>query len=211
VHGDGVLELDDGTAVVLAEASTVGFAFRTPGEQQALVGAFARWLNSLTEPVQIVVRSQWVDLSPMAAALTEDAPALPHPALERTALDHAAYLTALGADSDLIRRQVLIVFVERQAGHGGADVRAAGDRARRRAEAAARTLAAAEIHLTVLNGGQAGAVLRVAGNPLAPLPLGEGWAAPEQTVTGFSQAAPPEAASEVTAVASTDERPWGRR
>jgi hypothetical protein len=49
----GVLDLGrDGLAVV-AVTSTVNFALRTAGEQEALVGSFARYLHSLTAPVQI--------------------------------------------------------------------------------------------------------------------------------------------------------------
>ena len=78
--------------MAVAAASTVNFALRTPAEQHALTAAFGRWLNSLRGPVQILIRAQRVDLSAMAAALREAAPALPHPALEAAALDHAGFL-----------------------------------------------------------------------------------------------------------------------
>jgi hypothetical protein len=64
VDGAGLVHLGrDGVAAV-AGCSTVNFELRSGAERQALVGGFARWLNSLTGPVQILVRSALVDLGP---------------------------------------------------------------------------------------------------------------------------------------------------
>ena len=44
--------------------------------------------------MQILVRAGRADLSAAVAALRDAAPALPHPALEQAALEHAAFLEA---------------------------------------------------------------------------------------------------------------------
>ena len=66
---------------LVCRASAVTFALRTPAEQEALVAGFARWLNSLAEPVQILVRAEPVDLSPDHRRLLDAAPgpAAPRP------------------------------------------------------------------------------------------------------------------------------------
>ncbi|NED50904.1 hypothetical protein G3I24_08270, partial [Micromonospora aurantiaca] len=51
-----------------------------------------------------------VDLTGLADHITQQAPALPDPALEQAACAHAAFLTDLGAEHDLLIRQVLIVI-----------------------------------------------------------------------------------------------------
>jgi hypothetical protein len=185
ISPDGVIDLGDAGIAVIAEASTVSFALRAPREQLALVAGFARWLNSLTAPVQILVRAEWVDLAPMAAGLEENAPMLPHPALEAAAREHAAFLDALGSGGDLVgellRRQVLLVVTEP---HPGRDRLQAAERARQRLDGAARALAAADITVTPLDGGQVTAVLATAANPLAPPRPPEGWASPDQVTTG---------------------------
>ena len=108
----GVVDLGaDGLAVV-AVASTVNFALRTPNEQEALVASFGRYLHSLTAPVQVLVRTERLDLSAQIAELRERAGGLPHPALEAAAVEHADYLVQLGQQSDLLRRQVLLVLRE---------------------------------------------------------------------------------------------------
>lgn len=108
----GVVDLGaDGLAVV-SVASTVNFALRTPTEQEALVASFGRYLHSLTAPVQVLVRTERLDLSAQVAELREHAGALPHPALEAAAVEHADYLVQLAHQSDLLRRQVLLVLRE---------------------------------------------------------------------------------------------------
>lgn len=108
IDAEGVVDLGrDGTSVIGA-VGTVNFALRTPAEQEALIGAFAGWLNSLPGPVQILIRADRADLAPAITALRRDAPALPHPALEAAAGQHADFLTGLAATRDLLHRQVLL-------------------------------------------------------------------------------------------------------
>jgi hypothetical protein len=108
----GVVDLGTDGLAVVAVASTVNFALRTPSEQEALVGSFGRYLHSLTAPVQILVRTERLDLSGQITELLARAGGLPHPALEAAAVEHADYLAQLGEQTDLLRRQVLLVLRE---------------------------------------------------------------------------------------------------
>jgi PrgI family protein len=110
--GIGVVDLGTDGLALVAAASTVNFALRTPQEQEALVASFGRYLHSLTAPVQVVVRTERLDLSGQIAELRARAGGLPHPALEAAAMEHADYLVQLGEQTDLLRRQVLLVLRE---------------------------------------------------------------------------------------------------
>jgi hypothetical protein len=162
VADDGVVDLGADGAALICRASTVSFGLRTPTEQQALVGAFGRYLNSLAAPIQVVVRSQPVDLTGAVAELRRAAGGLPHPALERAATAHAAFLAELAATRDLLARQVLLVLRDPP---GGPD---AAGRLRRRAEDAASALGAAGVTATVLEWAAASACLHAALDPWAP-------------------------------------------
>ncbi|GAB3671551.1 PrgI family protein [Saccharopolyspora sp. ID03-671] len=174
----GVIDLaGDGVALVAA-ASTVNFALRTDNEHAALVGAFARFLHSLTAPVQILIRAQRCDLTGKIAALRDGAPSLPHPSLQAAAEEHADFLSHLAGHTDLFRRQVLLVFREaptlsttdtgprrpRRGMDAGAR-QAAEARLLRRVNEAIELLAPASIRLTVLDTAQATHVLASACNP----------------------------------------------
>jgi len=143
LDGAGVLNVREHGYSGIAAASTVNFALRTTGEQNALVASFGRFLNSLSGPTQILVRTRRMDLSGLVAQLEHDAGALPHPSLEDAARDHAAFLADLSSRQQLLGRQVLLVA--RESADGGGEQ--AGLRlARRHAEAGA-ALAGAQVTL----------------------------------------------------------------
>ncbi|RBM17466.1 PrgI family protein [Prauserella sp. PE36] len=121
VTDTGVVDLGTDGLAVVAVASTVNFALRTPSEQESLVASFGRYLHSLTAPVQVLVRTERLDLSGQIAELRARAGGLPHPALEAAAIEHADYLVQLGEQTDLLRRQVLLILREPMGAAGPTD------------------------------------------------------------------------------------------
>ncbi|WP_418153386.1 PrgI family protein [Actinoalloteichus caeruleus] len=205
----GVIDLGrDGLAVV-AVCSTVNFALRTPTEQEALVSSFGRYLHSLTAPVQILIRTERLDVSAQIRELHERAPVLPHPALETAAREHADYLRQLGEQTDLLRRQVLLILREplhsptaddsarplrwrrspdpHAAGQEAAR-RAAESRLVRRLAEAAELLGPSGIVVTPLAAGQATAVLASACSPDSLLPPSTETAGADEVITSATGA-----------------------
>ncbi|MGW5646211.1 PrgI family protein [Saccharopolyspora sp. NPDC003752] len=159
IGGDGVVDLGAQGACRLVACSTVNFSLRTPGEQTALIGGFARWLHSLTGPVQILVRADRVDLDPLIDTLETGAGGLPHPALEDACHAHATFLAGLAASRDLLRRRVTLVL------HDPTPAAKAGTGLARRAVEATRGLAASEITVAPLDHAGAHAVVAAAADP----------------------------------------------
>src|SRR3989338_6459383 len=62
ISNDLVLLKDGGAALVLA-TSAVNFGLLSEPEQDAIIYAYAALLNSLTFPIQILIRSQTKDIS----------------------------------------------------------------------------------------------------------------------------------------------------
>ncbi len=212
----GVVDLGGDGLAVVAVASTVNFALLTPNEQEALVASFGRYLHSLTAPVQVLVRTERLDLSAQVAELRERAGGLPHPALEAAAVEHADYLVQLGQQSDLLRRQVLLVLreplgiaapidglggpgalavlgsmagIRRKQPGGQVDAgtrRAAESRLVRRLGEAIELLSPAGIVVTPLDAGQATAVLASACNPDSLLPPSAELAGSDEVITTSS-------------------------
>ncbi len=166
IDASGVVDLGSDGLAVICRASAVTFSLRTPAEQEALVAGFARFLSSLAEPVQVLVRAEPLDVGPAICALLDAAPGLPHVALERAARDHAAFLGDLAASRALLRREVLVVL-RQPAGQASAEGDGAGRLLRRAAEAVT-ALAAAGVSLSVLDGAAAASVLRRCLDPAAP-------------------------------------------
>lgn len=151
VAPDGVLDLAGAGRALICRASSVNFGLRTAAEQRGLVAVLGRWLNSLTEPVQIVVRAERVAVAAAVAALCDRAPSLSSMALETAALDHAGFLGDLAARRDVLRRAVLVVFHTQVGDKGGGLARRAAD--------ATSALAAAGIILSPLPEAEARVVL----------------------------------------------------
>lgn len=174
IADDGEITLPGAPAAIVA-ASTVNLALRTPGEQQALVDTFGRWLNSLATPTQVVVSAQPVDLASQATSLNATAHRLPHPALEAACADHARFLDDLAHRRDPLRRQVLIV-TRASAGRRG------GHAARRRADDTARSLSGLGVTTRALDGDAATAAIAACADPYRP-PRTGGLAAPDAVIT----------------------------
>ncbi len=179
IDGDGVVDLGADGLVVICRASSVTFALRTPTEQEALVAGFARWCNSLSEPAQVVVRAEPVDLTSMIDAILDAAPGLAHPGLEAAAREHAGFLAELAERRRLLHREVLVVLRQPRATTGDGGGR---ERLLRRAEEAVSALGAAGVTLRVLDGPAATSCLWAALDPAGgfrPVAM----AAPGETIT----------------------------
>src|ERR671930_109637 len=159
----GVVELEGGSCCLLLRASGTGFLLRSEEEQAALVEAFGRFLNALAEPVEILVRSEPVELAPLLARLQEQAAALPVPALAAAAQGHLRFLAELAAREGVRRREILLVLVTRARGREPAQ----GELERRAGEAR-DLLRAAGVGLRPLLGEQAAALLGRAPDPPGP-------------------------------------------
>ena len=163
-----MLDLGADGLVAIAAVSTLNLGLHTPAEQDALLAGYARYLHTLTGPVQFLIRTVPVDLDGHLHALHEQARTLPHPALVTAALGHRAHLARLAtpgrdaADGDgLTARQVLLVLREPAGGSGG-------QRLARRLEDAIRILASLDITVTPLDAAQISALLTDCANPDHP-------------------------------------------
>lgn len=206
----GVVDLGADGLAVLASCSTVNFALRAEAEQDALIAGFARYLHSLTAGVQLLIRTEHLDVSAQIDELLEYAPKLADPGLERAARAHAEYLAALTDHTDLLRRHVLLVLREptsdttsldsgsrwrraRSIDAGRPDeaaLRAAAGRLSRRVGEAADVLAAAGITVTPLQAEVAAAVLSAACDPDRSVPTSR-LAAPGAIITTHDEESHP--------------------
>ena len=173
----GLIDLGAHGTALVAAASTVNFALRSPTEQHTLIECFARMLHAQTGPLQILVRSHPVDLTPTLTELAHATTTLPHPALRAAAAGHHQWLAELSRAGGLLARQVLIVLREPttpnpRLGHTASSGAGAGVQARlvRRLAEVSRCLAPADITVTPLSPAQLGVVLATSTDPTRRLP-----------------------------------------
>ncbi|HET8892904.1 MAG TPA: PrgI family protein [Gaiellaceae bacterium] len=163
VFRSGLVELCDGSFCLGLRSASGSFALKSDEEQAALVEAFGRFLNSVTEPVAIYVRSEPVDLAERAAALDKKAATLDEPTLVEAAHSHARFLRELPAGGELRRREILLLLCTR-----ARDAAGARSTLERRAGETTELLRAAGVQLSTLDGEQTAALLARAFDPPGP-------------------------------------------
>jgi hypothetical protein len=158
ISPNGTITTDSRTAVALVAATTVTASLHTNAEQAGLVAGYARWLNGLSGPVQIVVSARRVDLGARALRVAEQAHRLAHPTLAGTAVDYAEFLLDLTEQTDPLERTVTIACT------------ASGlpREAQRRAANTAEALSAVGARCKVLDATEVTAVLTAATDPFGP-------------------------------------------
>lgn len=68
---DGIIILKDGSLRALLMASSINLALKSNDEQQAIIGQFQNFLNSLEFPLQFFIESRELDIRPYIALLEE--------------------------------------------------------------------------------------------------------------------------------------------
>ncbi len=158
IHESGVVELTNGTSALLLAATGTSWALRSSEEQAALAAAYGRWLNSLVEPTAIFVRSEPVELTQQAEAITRAVEELPHDALRTCARTYAGFLGELARAGEGLRRRQIVLVLTTQA----KDPSAAHAELERRAAETEELLHAAGTELTTLAGEEAAVTLLAA-------------------------------------------------
>lgn len=106
---DGVLCLRGGDYRAVLEAQSVNFALKSEGEQEAIMAGYRAFLNSLSYPIQVVVRILPTDVEAYLAALPERLSGGAGETLRRLALDHEAFVRRLARERTLLERRFYVV------------------------------------------------------------------------------------------------------
>jgi hypothetical protein len=159
----GLVELVDGSFCVLLRAATGSFGLKSDEEQAALVEGFGRFLNGVSDPIAIYVRSEPVELEERASTLERRAAEFSSPALADAACAHARFLRDLPGGDELRRREILLLLCAR-----AREAASARTTLERRATDTAELLRAAGVELYPLDGEQTAALLARAFDPPGP-------------------------------------------
>lgn len=106
---DDTVELGDSEYRAVLEVGGVAFRLFGEREQEALLAAYAGWLNSLAYPVQVLVRVLPLDLDAYVEALEERASQDIPITLARLAHDHVTFLRQLAQQRQLLERRHYVV------------------------------------------------------------------------------------------------------
>jgi hypothetical protein len=115
---DDVVRLAGGEYRAVLEVGSLSFGLQDEGQQEAILASYAAFLNSLTFPVQILVRVLPLEIERYLADLERRAHhELPEP-LAELARDHVAFLRRLARNRTLLQRRFYLVVPAEGEGPG---------------------------------------------------------------------------------------------
>ena len=103
IKQDTVMLKNGGLRVVL-HVSSMNFSLKSEDEQQAIIGSYQQFLNTLTFPVQIVVRSTKLNVDAYVADLEARAEKHKNPLLKEQTLDYATFIQRLVDVSEIMQK-----------------------------------------------------------------------------------------------------------
>src|SRR6266480_7702101 len=95
----------------ILEVSATNYTLRSEEEQESIIAGYRAFLKSLTFPIQILVRSQQLDLKPYVQSLLESSTTTLQDATWRElALSHAQYVRELAARRTLLEHRFYVII-----------------------------------------------------------------------------------------------------
>lgn len=106
---EGTVVLKDGTLRTVLLVSSINFALKSDDEQNALIGAYVSFLNSLTFPLQIVIQSRKLQIKPYIESLIEIERQQTNELLATQIADYRSFVTELVDIGQIMTKKFYVV------------------------------------------------------------------------------------------------------
>lgn len=104
-----IVMLNSGNAFIVIEVSPANFALLSVDEQEAKIGAYAAFLNSLTFPIQIVVNNRRVNITSYIQLLNDEINKLQDPIVMQYMEMYKTFITQLVKENIVLDKRFYIV------------------------------------------------------------------------------------------------------
>ncbi len=106
---DGIVIMNDGSFRAVIMAKSINFDLMSPGEQESVEYAYQGFLNSLTFPVQILVRSQKIDIAPYIEKLDKIRTEHDNMLLAMLMEDYVNFMVTISEQSNIMDKKFYVV------------------------------------------------------------------------------------------------------
>lgn len=107
---DGIIFLKDGSASLIIKTTGVNFELLSADEKKAVIAAFSALLNSLTFPLQIIVRSQKKDIAPYISLLNARVSQEQNPRLKDQIEKYRDFIQNLAKKNSILEKNFYLVI-----------------------------------------------------------------------------------------------------
>jgi len=100
----------DGSCTLILTTAAVNFGLLSEKEQEAIIYAYAGLLNSLSFPIQVLIRSQHKDVSAYLSLLEEQEKKQKNPKLAKSIAGYRSFVAATVKEKDVLDKNFYIVI-----------------------------------------------------------------------------------------------------
>lgn len=100
----------DGSCVLIIATTAVNFGLLSEKEQEAIIYAYAGLLNSLSFPIQILVRSQHKDVTAYLSLLEDQEKRQKNPKLAKSIHDYRLFVAATVKEKDVLDKKFYLII-----------------------------------------------------------------------------------------------------
>lgn len=107
---DNVVVLKDGQMCMILLASSINFALKSSDEQQAILGQFQSFLNSIDFSLQIYIQSRRLDIRPYLEILRERETAQDNDLMRVQLREYMEFITTFTTQVDIMTKNFFVVI-----------------------------------------------------------------------------------------------------
>jgi len=107
---DGIVILRDGSYRLVFEVTAINFGLKSEREQNSIIFQFQGFLNSLHFPIQVLVQSRKLDLTPYLTKLKKRADGQTNELLKMQTLDYADFISELINMANIMKKRFYVVI-----------------------------------------------------------------------------------------------------
>lgn len=119
---DGVVILQNGGYRMILSVSTINFALKSEEEQNSLIFQYQSFLNSLHFPIQIVMQSRQLDLTPYLAKIESIKNKLTNELLKLQTEDYIDFISQLINVANIMKKNFYVVVEYQPISMGGGSI-----------------------------------------------------------------------------------------
>ena len=107
---DGIVILRDGSYRMVFEVTAINFGLKSEREQNSIIFQFQGFLNSLHFPIQILIQSRKLDLTPYLTKLKKRAESQTNELLKIQTLDYADFIAELINMANIMKKRFYLII-----------------------------------------------------------------------------------------------------
>lgn len=107
---ENIILMKDWSARIVLRTSTINFLLKNTDEQDSIIISFQRFLNSLDFPIQIIIRSNKLDIDSYLLKLWDKALKQTNPLLQNQTYEYIEYLKKLIEVAQIMKKEFYLVI-----------------------------------------------------------------------------------------------------